>query len=156
VRLNVWDFGGQEIMHATHQFFNQLETHLKLLQRQGLIDAWHDRDIDAGQDWKQRIDDNLERAQIILLLISANFMASDYCYEKETRRTFERHGEGSALVIPVIVRDVNWSSAPFARIQALPKDAKAVMNWSNRDSAWRNVSEGIERVAREIRASAGR
>jgi len=102
------------------------------------------------------IDDNLERAQIILLLISANFMVSDYSYEKELRRALERHDEGSARVIPVIVRDVNWSSARFAMLQALPKDAKAVLNWSNSDSAWRNVSEGIERVARQIRSSGGR
>ncbi len=138
--------------HKDERLRNELETHLKLLQRQGLIDTWSDRDIDAGAGWKQQIDENLERAQIILLLVSANFIASDYCYEKEMQRALERDKAGSARVIPVIVRDVSWHSAPFARLQALPKDGKAVTKWADRDTAWRNVAEGIEQAAREIRA----
>ena len=67
---------------------NELESHLKLLHRQGLILPWHDRMIEAGEEWKQRIDENLEAAEIILLLVSADFIASDYCYEIEMRRNF--------------------------------------------------------------------
>jgi internalin A len=94
---------------------------------------------------------DLERADIILLLVSADFIASDYCYEKELTRALERHEKGEALVIPVLVRDVNWRIAPFAKLQALPKDGRAVTRWRDRDAAWRNVSEGIERVVEEIR-----
>jgi internalin A len=129
---------------------DELDTHLKLMQRQGLIKTWHDRNIDAGDDWKQRIDENLERADIILLLVSADFIASEYCYAKEMKRALERHKTGAALVIPIILRDVNLSVAPFAGIQYLPKDGKAIMLWKNRDSAWRSVSEGIQRVADAI------
>jgi internalin A len=93
----------------------------------------------------------LERADIILLLVSADFIASDYCYEKEMGRALERHAQGEARVIPAIVRDVNWRIAPFAKLQALPKDGRAVTLWEDRDSAWRNVSEGIERVVEEMR-----
>jgi internalin A len=130
---------------------NELETHLKLLQRQGLLETWHDRQIEVGEEWKQKIDDNLERADIILLLVSADFIASDYCYKKEMQRAMERHEHDEARVIPVIVRDVNWHTAPFARLQVLPKDRRAVTLWEDRDSAWRNVSEGIERVVAEMR-----
>ncbi len=108
--------------HKDETLRNELETHLKLLQRQGLIETWHDRQIEAGDEWKQKIDENLERADIILLLISSDFIASDYCYDKEMGRAMERHSQKEARVIPVIVRDVNWRIAPFAELQALPKD----------------------------------
>lgn len=137
--------------HKDEALRNELETHLKLLQREGLIGAWHDRKIEAGGDWAQEIDENLERADIILLLVSADFIASDYCYEKEMARALERGREGKARVVPVIVRDVSWRKAPFAKLQALPKDGLAVTKWGDRDSAWRNVSEGIESVVEEIR-----
>jgi internalin A len=138
--------------HKDEMLRNELETHLKLLQRTGLISVWHDRNIEAGDDWKKQIDENLERADIILLLVSADFIASDYCYEKEMKRALDRHETGEARVIPVIVRDVNWGLAPFAKLQALPKDAKAVMEWPSKDAAWRGVSEGIERIVRQMRA----
>lgn len=137
--------------HKDEKLRDELEIHLKLLQRQGLIDTWHDRKIEAGDEWKQQIDDNLERADVILLLISAHFIASDYCYEKEMKRALERHEKGEARVIPVIVRDTNWRIAPFSKLQALPKDGKAVTSWTKKDTAWRNVSEGIQRVVEEMR-----
>ncbi|MSS71312.1 MAG: TIR domain-containing protein [Candidatus Latescibacteria bacterium] len=142
--------------HKDEALRNELETHLKLMQRQGWIETWHDRQIEAGEEWKQKIDENLERADIILLLVSSDFIASDYCYEKEMKRAMERHESGEARVIPVVVRDVNWRIAPFAKLQALPKDAKAVALWPDKDSAWRNVSEGIERVVEEMRKRSGR
>jgi len=136
--------------HKDEDLRNELETHLKLLQRQRAIDTWHDREIKAGDGWKDKIDENLERADIILLLVSSDFIASDYCYEKEMTRAIERHEAGEATVIPVIVRDVNWVSAPFAKIQALPKNGEAVTLWDDKDTAWRNVSEGIEKVVKGI------
>jgi internalin A len=132
--------------HRDENLRNELETHLKLLQRQGRIDTWSDRRIDAGDEWKQRISDNFEAADIVLLLVSADFLASDYCFEIEMRRALERHERGEARVIPVIVRDVHWADAPFAKLQALPKGGLAVTKWPDKDSAWRNVSEGIQKV----------
>ena len=128
----------------------ELQKHLKPLQRAGLIAAWSDRQIEAGDDWKEQIDENLERANIILLLVSADFIASDYCYDKEMGRALERHKSGEATVIPVIVRDVNWKRTPFATLQVLPENGTPVMQWPNRDSAWRNVSEAIERLIEKI------
>jgi internalin A len=142
--------------HKDEGLRNELETHLKLLQRRGLIDTWQDRKIEAGDDWKRRIDDNLERADIILLLVSSDFIASDYCYEIEMKRALERQEKGEAVVIPVIVRDVNLKDAPFAGLQSLPKDRLAVAEWKSRDSAWRDVSEGLEKVVEGIREKSGR
>lgn len=136
--------------HRDERLRNELETHLKLLQRQGLIQTWHDRKIEAGDEWKEVIDENLERADIVLLLVSSDFIASDYCFEKEMKRALKRHENGEARVIPVILRDVNWTSAPFSKLQVLPSDGLAVTKWQDRDSAWRNVSEGIERVLKEM------
>jgi len=138
--------------HKDESLRNELETHLKLLQRLGLIDSWSDRKIEAGADWKHSISENLINADVILLLVSADFIASDYCYEKEMQWSLNRHAAGKATVIPVIVRDVNWSKAPFANLQTLPKEGLAVTKWEDRDSAWRNVSEGIERVVEKLRS----
>ena len=125
---------------------------LKLLQRRGWIECWHDRQIRAGEEWRGRIDGNLEEAHIILFLVSADFLASDYCYDVEVKRALERHATGSARVIPVIARDVNWRAAPFSHIQVLPQDGRPVVGWpGGRDSAWRGVAEGIEAAIESFR-----
>jgi internalin A len=136
--------------HKDETLRNELETHLKILQRLELIESWHDRNIGAGEDWRQKIDENLERANIILLLISADFIASDYCYEKEMKRALEKHEKKEVRVIPVIIRDVNWTHAPFSKLQALPENGLPIVKWPDRDSAWRNVSEQIEKVIDEM------
>jgi internalin A len=142
--------------HKDENLRNELETHLKLLQRRGLIETWQDRNIEAGDKWERKIDENLERADIILLLVSADFIASDYIYGQEMEWALEREKNGEARVIPVIVRDVNLKDAPFAGLQYLPKDGLAVTEWKSKDSAWRNVSEGIERVVEELRKKSKR
>ncbi|HEX6011887.1 MAG TPA: TIR domain-containing protein, partial [Geminicoccaceae bacterium] len=145
--------------HRDDDLRAELETHLKLLQRQRLLQLWTDRRITAGEEWKGQIDTNMERADLILLLISPDFMDSDYCWDIELKRALERHEAGLARVIPIIVRDVNWRSAPFAKLQALPKDGKAVTTWGNdryaRDTAWKSVAEGVEQALRELSASGG-
>src|SRR5216684_9393103 len=97
---------------------NKLKTQLRPLQRQGLIDVWHDRDISAGTEWEREINQRLNEAEIILLLVSPDFMDSDYCYGIEMKRAIERHQRGEALVIPVILRPVYWQGAPFGKLQA--------------------------------------
>ena len=138
--------------HADEDLRSELERHLSVLQRNGLIRQWHDRKIDAGSEWAGRISEHLEKADVILLLVSSNFLASDYCWDKELKRALERHAAGSATVIPVILRPVDWHEAPFAHLQCLPADAKPITSWPNRDEAFRNVAEGIRGVV-EGRAS---
>jgi 5'-methylthioadenosine/S-adenosylhomocysteine nucleosidase len=136
--------------HRDEALRKELEPHLKLLQRARLVDVWSDREIEVNEDWRQQISDDLERADIILILVSADFIASDYCYEKEMKRALERHEKGEVRLIPVILRDVNLKGAPFADLQYLPKDGRPVTLWKDRDTAWRSVSEGIEKVAKQI------
>ena len=128
------------------------------MQRQGVITAWHDRLIGAGEEWKDQIDQNLERADLILLVVSADFIASDYCYDKEMTQALQWHDAGKMRVIPVIVRVVNWSKAPFAKLQALPKDGKVVMLWPDRDSpgtTWPRGSNARQRNCGRRGDSAG-
>lgn len=163
VRLNVADLlngvdGGRESVRVALSYSHkdevlraQLETHLKLLQRQGVIGLWHDREIAAGEEWKGVIDDNFKRADVVLLLTSADFLASDYCYDVERNTSLERHDKGEAKVIPIILRPCQWRDSPLSKLQALPKDGKPVTRWDDRDEAWNNVADGIKNVAEEMR-----
>src|SRR6266446_8132905 len=136
--------------HEDEAFLNKLKTHLSLLQWQGLIDSWHDRDISAGTEWEAEIKEHLDTAQIILLLVSPDFMASRYCYSVEMQRAVERHEHKEARVIPVILRHIYWQGAPFGKLQTLPKDALPISTWQNPDEAFFNVAEGIRKVVEEL------
>ncbi len=139
--------------HKDERLRDALAIHLTLLKPQNVIKEWYDRDIDAVEEWGEDIDKNLEAADIILLLVSADFIASDYCWGKEMLRALERHDAGEARVIPIIVRPVDWSGAPFGYLQALPKNAKPVVLWANRDVAWVDVAKGISKVAKALAAN---
>jgi replicative DNA helicase len=130
--------------HRDEAFKEQLEIHLALLRRKSLIKTWHDRRIIPGQEWETAIESHLDEADIVLLLVSADFIASDYCYGKELARAMEKHERNEAKVIPVIVRPVDWSDAPFARLQAVPKDGNPITCWANQDEAWLDVERGIK------------
>lgn len=123
---------------------------LALLRRRGLLEEWYDREILAGDEFEAKINDNLKRADIILLLVSAHLINSDYCWGKEMAEAMKRHESREARVVPVIVRDVNWHCAPFGMLQALPENGRAVRRWSDRDAAWKSVADGLERVIREM------
>jgi hypothetical protein len=127
-----------------------LGDHLAALQREGVIETWHDRLISAGQEWAGEIKAELEAADIILCLVSAGFLASPYCQDKELKRALERHGAGEALVIPVILKPSDWSSSALGPLQALPTNAKPVTKWSNRDEAFTSVAQGIRQAARKL------
>lgn len=114
-----------------------------MLKREGLIDAWHDRKIPVGNEVDSSIDDKLEVAEVILLLISPDFLASPYCYDKEVQRAMQRHEERSARVIPVILRPCDWKSAPFGKLLAAPKDGKPVTKWPDRDEAFVAIVQQI-------------
>ena len=136
--------------HKDEALREELEKQLSLLKWQRLITAWYDRRIGAGQEWESEIDRRLDSAQIILLLISPDFMASNYCYGVEVKRAMERHEAGQALVIPIILRPADWQSAPFGKLQALPKDGQPVTSWSNRDKAFLDITRGIRKAIEEL------
>ncbi len=140
--------------HADEDLRRELEKHLAVLRRGGLIAEWHDRMIDAGDDWKSEIDRNLTTADIVLLLVSADFIASDYCWGEEMTKALERHERGEAQVVPVILRYCRWQSTPLARLQAVPKDAKPIAAWPDRDEALYDVVAAIERSVEKARRKA--
>ena len=130
--------------HEDEQLRVALCKHFAVLEHKGLITTWYDRRITAGKEWKGEIDRNLESAGIILLLVSADFMDSDYCYDVEMTRALERHERQEGLVVPIILRPVMWQDTPFSKLQALPTDGKPVTTWDNLDSALVDVTEGIK------------
>jgi hypothetical protein len=132
--------------HDDEIYRDQLEKHLSLLKRQNLIEAWHDRRILAGSMVDDSISDELETANIILLLVSASFIASDYCYSKEMTRALERHECGDAVVIPVILRPCDWHQAPFGELMATPRDGLAITKWTNHDEAYTDIARAIRKV----------
>jgi tetratricopeptide (TPR) repeat protein len=129
----------------------ELDKHLALLQRQGFIESWYDRQILPGTEWKSEIEKQLTSARIIVLLISSDFIASDYCYSDEMERALQRHASGGASVVPVILRPVDWKKAPFAHLQCLPRDARPITTWSNQDEAFLTVAQGIRDLVNWLR-----
>ncbi|HEV2661992.1 MAG TPA: toll/interleukin-1 receptor domain-containing protein, partial [Ktedonobacteraceae bacterium] len=136
--------------HEDEALLRELHTHLSSLTRPGSIVTWYDRKIVAGADWAGEIDAQIEQASIILLLVSADFIASTYCYEIEMKRALERHDAGQARVLPIVVRPVDWKDMPFARLQALPTDARAITTWPDRDTAFVDVVAGIRRAIEDL------
>ncbi|MGH8546749.1 MAG: toll/interleukin-1 receptor domain-containing protein [Gammaproteobacteria bacterium] len=136
--------------HRDEELRDELSKHLAMLKRRHVITGWHDRKIGAGKEWESEIDHHLDTADVILLLISSDFLASEYCYDVEVRRAMARHDAREVRVIPVILRPVDWKGAPFGRLQALPKDAKPITTWANRDDAFLNVAEGIRAAIEEL------
>ena len=130
--------------HEDELLLGELIKHLSILKRQGVIREWHDRKITAGTEWKGQIDRHLDSAGVILLLVSSDFLASDYCYDVELKRALERHDKRQARVIPVILRPVHgWQDAPFGKLQAAPTDGRAITSWTNRDEAFADVARHI-------------
>ncbi len=131
-------------------WLRKLETHLSLLKRQDLISLWHDRRIAPGAEWTKAIDTHLETASVILLLVSADFLASDYCYGVEMKRALARQEAGEARVVPILVRPVDWTDAPFAHLQALPTDARPIVSWPDEDAALADIATGIRSVLEDL------
>jgi hypothetical protein len=132
--------------HEDQPFISKLKTHLASLQRKGLLYVWHDADISPGMEWEEEIYNHLNAAHVILLLISPDFIASEYCYSKEMKRAMERHEQGEALVIPVLLRSCDWQGLSFSKLQVLPSNAHPVAAWQSIDEAFLDITQGIERA----------
>lgn len=136
--------------HRDEALRDELEKHLSILKRQGFIEAWHDRRITAGEELPQEIDRNLKTSDVILLLISADFLASDYCYDIEMKKALKRNEAGEARVIPVILRPCDWQDAPFGKLLATPPDGKAVTRFPSLDDAFVLVVADIKKALRQL------
>ena len=140
--------------HRDEDLCDQLEVQLAMLKRQGIIQTWHERRIVAGQELDGSISDQLLTANIVLLLVSPDFLASEYCYDKEMAVAMGRHKKGEATVIPVILRRCDWHPAPFGKLRATPSDARPVTQWPDRDLAMLDVVKDIRRAAERFATSA--
>jgi TIR domain len=136
--------------HADEALRDQLEKQLAILKRLGVLETWHDRRIGAGSELAREIDANLEASDVILLLVSSDFLASDYCYDIEMKRALERHDNGDAIVIPVILRSCLWHQAPFGKLLATPRDGKPITQWPDIDQAFTEVADAIRKAAQKI------
>jgi len=138
--------------HRDERLCCELEKQLVPLQRGGQIAIWHDRRITPGADLANEIDCKLATSHIILLLVSPDFLVSDYCYRQEMHYAIARHHAGDARVIPIILRPCDWQATPLGRLLALPKDGKPVTSWVSRDEALFDVARGVRRVVEELLA----
>ena len=111
--------------------------------------VWHGRMLQPGDEWEHRVGEQLELADIILLLISPSFASSDYCWGVEAKRALERHEQGSAVVVPILVRPAaGWADTPLGRLQALPRDARPIASWDTRDEAYQDIAQALRDLAR--------
>lgn len=140
--------------HKDEVFRRELITALATLERTGLIACWHDRRIIPGEEWEPRISEKLLSAGLILLLISSDFIASDFCYKVELEQAMDRHARDEARVIPILLRPADWKGTSFARLQVLPSDAVPVTDWRSRDAAYLDIVQGIRRAIADMTTSA--
>jgi hypothetical protein len=135
---------------ADEQWLHKLEIHLSLLKHQSLISFWHAQLIAPGSDWTQEMEQHLETASVILLLISADFLASDYCYSVQMGYALDRQREGKSCVIPLLVRAVDWKEAPFAHLRVLPTNTQPLASWQDEDRALADVTSSIRQVIENL------
>jgi len=142
--------------HEDSPYRDRLESHLKALEREGLLSGWSDAEIVPGAHWRAEIDMALGTADVVIFLVSADFIASDFIWDVEIGQALARHANGSAIVIPVIVRPADWQHTVLGSLQALPTGGRAVTEWDNEDSAWVNVVTGLRRaITDHVREPAG-
>lgn len=129
--------------HKDEKYLDELKAHLAPLRDQKFIEDWYDRMIPAGSTWESQIANEMETADIFLMIISSNFLSSNYCYEVEMQKALEKAHKNECLSIPIIIRECLWDFTPLKKLQALPTDGIPVQSWQNRDKAWKNVAEGL-------------
>lgn len=136
--------------HRDEGLKTQLDKHLTPLKLQKIIEKWSDRQIEGGQDWAHQIDSNLKSADIILLLVSPDFVSSEYCAGVELQEAMKRYRSGDAVVVPVILEPCDWKWLDFGKLQATPKDGKAITDWPNINSAFLDVINNIRQIAQGL------
>lgn len=132
--------------HKDREYVYELSTYLKGLIRNGLIETWSDSTIMPGSDWDSEIKSQLTEADIIILLVSSDFIASDYIHNVELKKAIVRHNNGEAIIIPVIIRPCDFSNLEIGKLQALPTGGKPISKWDDKDEAWLDVLNGIKKV----------
>lgn len=136
--------------HHDKEYCKELEKHLSVLKRNKKIQTWTDQKLIPGDEWNELISKEISEADLILLLISPDFLASDFCYEIEMNAAILRHTNNQARVIPIFIRFCDWNGTPFTKLQSLPSGGKPVKDWADIDKAFLNVVEGIKKALDSI------
>lgn len=140
--------------HRDEELREEFAPYLAILEREGIITAWHDRKILAGDEWAQKIDNELKNSNLVLLFISAHFIQSNYAFDIEMKQALEMHDMKRARVVPILLRTTPLGgSLPFERLQMIPRDRKAVTSWPDRDEAWSVVTTELRELARNMMAA---
>ena len=129
----------------------RIRAHVIHVLHQGRMDFWHERQVLPGMDWTQEFDEQVNHADLILLLVSVDLLNARYSYGIEMQRALARHAAGEVQVIPVILRAVYWMREPFAKLQALPYDGKPITSWDKQDEAFAHVAKAIHRTVTYFR-----
>jgi hypothetical protein len=132
--------------HRDKKALERLHVHLAALRRERTISTWYDREILAGADIDDEIRLNLAQADIFLALVSPDFLASSYCYEKEMQSALERYAAGTLRVVPVILEPCDWMLTPLGKLKAIPNDGMPVSTWTNENSAYLDVVKELRRL----------
>lgn len=146
---------------ADAAFKDELLTHLRLFVDHALIEKWVDSDLLPGEDWQKRIEAELKAAHLVLMLVSADALNSEFIRTKELKTALEKKRAGTARVVPILVRDCFWKlHTDLSELQLLPKDengkVRGVAAWLSRDSAWTNVCEELHKLIQEVRTALGK
>lgn len=136
--------------HEDEELKSELDKYLKVLQRSSKVRTWNDRELVAGEEWDATIMAELAKADVILLLVSVDFNASDFIWDKELKAAMERHEAGTARVVPIILRRCDWDDMPYAKLQALPRNATPVTEYENRDQAFTEIAQAIEKLVEQF------
>jgi hypothetical protein len=136
--------------HEDEELMTLVRKHLVVYDRLGMIRKWWDRKLMGGQELDKSISEYLASSDIILLFLSASFLASDYCYGVEMAQALEQHAKGRSVVVPVILRPCGWRAAPIKNLVALPRDGRPVTQWPDKDEAANNVADGVMRIVADL------
>ena len=129
---------------------DRFHVHLAQSMREGVFQGWYDREIDAGAAIDEEVSQELELADIYVALVSPDFINSNYCYNIELQRALERQKGGSMVVVPVIIEACDWQSTPLGKLKALPKDGKAIAEWTNENVAFLDVIKALRKLQNSV------
>ena len=133
--------------HQDESWFDLLKIHIAPLIRKGDLSIWSDHEVLAGQPLNSEISKNMESAELFLLLLSPAYFASDYCMNVELNHALVRHQSDDVKIVPIIVEACNWQSiSELNDLKIIPKDAKPISNWKDRNTAFVEVVEEIDRL----------
>lgn len=138
--------------HADAALLERLHKHLAQLQRDGSLDGWYDREITAGGRIDHEIETELARASIFLACASPDYLASNYCMDKELEAALRREANGDLLIVPVIFEPCEWPRSPLGKFKAVPRDGKAVSEHTNVNVALLDVASELRRLAGHLSA----